>query len=58
MWAVNIVLSLVGLILAARMGRESSTSRGGDFAELLVTTKARFFGWLRSFGVPVERRQA
>jgi lipopolysaccharide export system permease protein len=58
MWAANIILLFVGLILAARMGKESSTARGGDFAELMVTAKAKIFGWLRSFGVPVERRRA
>jgi lipopolysaccharide export system permease protein len=57
MWAVNILLLLAGLILASRMGRESSTARGGDFAELLLMTRTRFFGWLRSFGVPLERRR-
>ena len=58
MWGTNILLALAGLSLAARMGRESSTSRGGDFGELLVTIRARFFGWLRRLGIPVERRRA
>ena len=58
MWGINIVLALIGLALALRMGRESSTSRGGDFGELLVTIRARFFGWLRRLGIPVERRRA
>jgi lipopolysaccharide export system permease protein len=56
MWAANIILLLVGLVLAARMGHESNTSRGGDFGELMLTTKARTLGWLRRFGVRVERR--
>lgn len=56
MWAANIMLLVVGLVLASQMGRESTTSRGGDFAEFLATARARVFGWLRSFGVPVERR--
>ena len=58
MWAANILLALLGLVLAARMGRESSTSRGGDFAELLLTSRTKVFGWLRAFGVRVERRRA
>lgn len=58
MWGINIALALIGLALALRMGRESSTSRGGDFGELLVTIRARFFGWLRRLGIPVERRRA
>ena len=57
MWGTNIALALSGLVLAARMGRESSTSRGGDFSELLVTIRARLFGWLRRLGVPVDRRR-
>jgi hypothetical protein len=39
------------------MGHESSTARGGDFAELLLTSKAKVFGWLRTFGINVERRR-
>ena len=58
MWAANIILLIVGLGLASQMGRESTTSRGGDFRELLEATRARIFGWLRQFGIPVERRRA
>ena len=57
MWAANIILLIVGLVLASQMGRESTTSRGGDFAELLATSRARVFGWLRRFGVKIERRR-
>lgn len=57
MWAANIILLIVGLILASRMGREAGTTRGGDFAELLATARARMFGWLRMVGIPVERRR-
>ncbi len=35
MWAANILLTIVGLFLLARMGRESATTRGGDFREML-----------------------
>ncbi len=35
MWAANILLTIVGLFLLARMGRETATTRGGGFAELL-----------------------
>ena len=35
MWAANILLTAVGLFLLARMGRESATTRGGDFGEML-----------------------
>ncbi|MEX2152575.1 MAG: LptF/LptG family permease [Gemmatimonadaceae bacterium] len=57
MWIANILLLILGLVLASQMGRESSTARGGDFAELLATGKAKIFGWLRAFGIPVERRR-
>jgi len=53
MWAANLILLLLGLALASQMGRESSTSRGGDFRELVATT----LGWLRRIGIPVERRR-
>jgi lipopolysaccharide export system permease protein len=58
MWAANIILLVIGLILASQMGREASTARGGDFAELLATARSRVFGWLRMVGIPVERRRA
>jgi lipopolysaccharide export system permease protein len=58
MWGANIILAILGLALAARMGRESATSRGGDFGELLTTLRARTFGWMRSLGVSVERRRS
>jgi lipopolysaccharide export system permease protein len=35
MWAANILLTIVGLFLLARMGHESATSRGGDLGEML-----------------------
>ena len=57
MWIANIVLFTLGLLLASRMGRESATTRGGDFGELLVIARARVFGWMRRIGVPVERRR-
>jgi len=34
MWASNIVFGIAGLFLLSRLGRESSTSRGGYFGEL------------------------
>ena len=57
MWAANIILLIIGLILASQMGRESTTSRGGDFAELLATSRAKLLGWMRRYGVKVERRR-
>ena len=57
MWAANIILLFVGLTLASQMGRETSTTRGGDFAELMATARSRVFGWMRLVGIPVERRR-
>ncbi|MEW5917199.1 MAG: LptF/LptG family permease [Gemmatimonadota bacterium] len=51
MWAANIILTLVGLVLLARMGRESATSRGGDIRDLLETVRSIFrFGRRREVG--------
>jgi lipopolysaccharide export system permease protein len=41
MWAANIILSVVGLLLWWRMNRVSATTRGGDFADLLETLRLR-----------------
>ena len=57
MWVANIILFIIGLALAARMGRETATSRGGDFGELLFATRTKAVGWLRRFGINVERRR-
>lgn len=58
MWAANIILAGFGVVLALRMGRESATSRGGDFGEMMVLLRAKTLGWMRRFGVDVERRRA
>lgn len=42
MWAANILLTMVGVVLLARMGRESATARGGDLAELLDVARNVF----------------
>ena len=57
MWAANIILASFGVVLATRMGRESATSRGGDFGEMMVLARAKTLGWMRRFGVDVERRR-
>jgi lipopolysaccharide export system permease protein len=58
MWGANIILLVLGLVLVSQMGREATTARGGDFGEMVAMARARIFGWLRMFGVPVERRRA
>lgn len=42
MWAANILLTIVGLFLLARMGRETATTRGGDFGEMLEIVRGMF----------------
>ncbi len=42
MWGANIVFTAVGLILLARMGREASSARGGDFGEVIDEWRRRF----------------
>jgi lipopolysaccharide export system permease protein len=57
MWGANIIFGAVGLLLLVRMGRESSTSRGGDMSELLDTTRAWFARQVRRVGVDMDRRR-
>jgi lipopolysaccharide export system permease protein len=42
MWAANIILTIVGLVLLARMGRVTATTRGGDIADLMETLRGLF----------------
>jgi lipopolysaccharide export system permease protein len=42
MWAANILLTIVGAFLLVRMGRESATTRGGDFREMLDIVRNLF----------------
>ncbi|MGH7696974.1 MAG: hypothetical protein ACRENH_18425, partial [Gemmatimonadaceae bacterium] len=42
MWAANIILTMVGLVLLARMGRVTATTRGGDIADLVETIRGLF----------------
>jgi lipopolysaccharide export system permease protein len=41
MWASNIVFGIVGAFLLSRLGRESSTSRGGYWSELTDAVRRR-----------------
>lgn len=41
MWAANIFFLVVGLILYARMGHETGTSRGGNLRELLYVLRLK-----------------
>ena len=42
MWAANILLTIVGAFLLVRMGRETATTRGGDFREMLEIVHSFF----------------
>jgi len=56
MWAANVILTGVGLVLLARMGREGATSRGGDMSEFFDALKTNFAKLGRFIGLPAERR--
>ncbi len=56
-WSANIVFSIAGVFLLSRMGKEGSTSRGGDASEMLDAMRAWFAGQLRRVGLRVERRR-
>jgi hypothetical protein len=42
MWGANIVLAAIGLVLSVRMGRESATTRGGDWGDKLIMLRDAF----------------
>jgi lipopolysaccharide export system permease protein len=56
MWGANIIFLVLGLLMLIKMGNEATTSRGGDFTELLQTIR----GWIarggRKAGLPLDRR--
>jgi lipopolysaccharide export system permease protein len=56
MWAANSLLTLVGVLLLSRMGRETSTTRGGDFREMLEIVRNFFRRERRSRPVATEAR--
>jgi len=56
MWAANVILTIVGLLLLARMGKEGATSRGGDLSEFMDGLKTNLGKVARRFGFPAERR--
>jgi len=57
MWAANLILLALGVVLASQMGRESTTARGGDMREMVAGARARVGGWVRRVGIKVERRR-
>ena len=57
MWGTNVIMTVVGLVLTWRMGREASTGRGGDIGELVETARMWFARVGRKVGIPLERRR-
>jgi lipopolysaccharide export system permease protein len=56
MWAANVLFTLIGLVLLARMGREGGTSRGGDTGELVDQLRLFVKRQMRRAGMRVDRR--
>ena len=42
MWGTNVILTVVGLVLLFRMGREAGSGRGGDWGDRWDAIRARF----------------
>ena len=57
MWSHNVIMALLGVIMMARMGRESETARGGDFGDLLETLRVWIARGGRKVGLPLDRRR-
>lgn len=57
MWGTNVVMTVVGVVLTLRMGREATTGRGGDVSELLETVRMWIARLARKVGIPMERRR-
>ena len=57
MWSTNVLMTIVGLFMTLRMGREATTGRGGDFGELLETVRMWLARAARRVGIPMERRR-
>ena len=57
MWGANLLFGGIGVILLARMGRESATSRGGDAREMLEHLRTWAAGRLAPIGIRLERRR-
>ena len=53
MWTPNIVLTIVGVIGLVRVSRESGSTRGGDFQEVLDGIR-HLFRRLRGVPAPAE----
>jgi ribosomal protein L13E len=50
-------MTIVGLVLTLRMGREATTGRGGGLGEVFETARMWIARAGRRFGIPLERRR-
>lgn len=57
MWAHNVIMAVLGLIMMARMGREGATTRGGDFGDLVESLRVWTARGGRKVGLPLDRRR-
>ena len=57
MWAANVILTAVGLVLLVRMGREGATSRGGDLSEFFDAFRTNLAKAGSRIGLGGERRR-
>jgi len=57
MWAPNIILLLVALLMLARIGHEDGGTRGGDMSAFWQSVRSSLAGVFRVFGAPSDRRQ-
>jgi lipopolysaccharide export system permease protein len=57
MWLTNVLMTVVGLLMTARMGHEAATTRGGDFSDLLESMRVWFAKAGRKVGIPLDRRR-
>jgi hypothetical protein len=55
MWLPNIVLTVLGVIGLIRVSRESGSTRGGDFQEVIDGVR-HLFRRVRRLGSPAGRR--
>ena len=58
MWSTNVIMTVIGLLLISRMGKESNSGRGGGLGELLAMLRSRIARVARRVGIPMERRVA
>jgi lipopolysaccharide export system permease protein len=59
MWAANVIFAAVAVVMLWRMGREGSTARGGDMAEMWSNIRGWTVRMLRAVHLlPVPRGEA